>query len=301
MVQNFQARYYPNGSFMEAGRGSRPSATWTGILKARPLLAKGMRVRIRNGYSTPVWDSPWIPDDGHFTLFTPRPPSTFFPRRVADLIDPITCTWNKQVLENHFWPIDCVRILAIPIGAITSPDRIVWHCEKSGRYSIKSAYKVAFTARSREGNKEMGNSSGEQGVRWNEIWGLTIPPKIRMFIWRACNNIRPHAMELTRRPVSSNSCCIHCKQELETMSHILMECRGLRDIWAAGPFHLSTSGLHDTPWLLFCKMKEVLDPEVFLVGLVELTWRSTIQLKRIIHLWKEPSYHLLRRCRINDL
>lgn len=66
MERIFQARYYPNGTFMEAGAGRRPSTMWSGIIKARSLLVKGMRVRIGNGYSTAIWDTPWIPDDGHY-------------------------------------------------------------------------------------------------------------------------------------------------------------------------------------------------------------------------------------------
>lgn len=61
-------------------------------------------------------------------------PSSFYPMRVADLIDPITYTWTKQFLEETFWPIDRELILAIPIGAITSEDRLVWHYSKDGRF-----------------------------------------------------------------------------------------------------------------------------------------------------------------------
>lgn len=95
MARILQARYFPYGSFMDATAGARPSSSWTSILKARALMKMGLRVRIGNGYSTDPWNDPWIPEDGRFTLYTPGSPTTFFPRKVADLIDPETNSWNK--------------------------------------------------------------------------------------------------------------------------------------------------------------------------------------------------------------
>lgn len=141
------------------------SAMWLGIIKARPLLVKGMRVRVGNGYLTEMWDTRWVPDDGQSKLSTPRPLSTFYPMRVEDLIDPVTCTWNKQMIEENFKHIDCERILAIPVGAITSSDRLVWHYAKDGNYSVRSAYQVSFATRSSEGRTELSASSGKHGVK----------------------------------------------------------------------------------------------------------------------------------------
>lgn len=173
------------------------SNTINSILQARGLLLRGLRVRIGNGFSTGIWDTPWLKDDGNFRVFTPRPPNSFYPKRVADLSDPITQSWGKQFIEDTFWPIDREQILATPIGAITSVDRLVWHYSKDGTYSVKSAYHLLVSARSSEDGATTGSASGESGVRWNEIWGLELPPKIRMFLWRVCKNILSHAVELT--------------------------------------------------------------------------------------------------------
>lgn len=54
MARILEARYFPHGNFLQAKPGSRPSATWSSILKARTLLTKGLRIRIGNGYSTPI-------------------------------------------------------------------------------------------------------------------------------------------------------------------------------------------------------------------------------------------------------
>lgn len=255
---------------MEATAGSRPSSTWRSILKARALVSKGLRIRIGNGYYTNIWSSPWIPDDGRFTLYTPRPPTIFYPWKVADLIDEEAGTWNMPFIEATFWPVDCERIGRIPLGAITSDDRLVWHFSKNGIYSVKSAYQLSFAMKEGEGSLHMGSSSGAQQERWAELWNLCLPPKIKLFLWRACKNILPHAAELTRRHVISNPMCIHCKEKMETLAHVLMECRGVREIWASEPFSLPQTNSHEPMWSLIHLLKRSVSQELFLVGLV--TW-----------------------------
>lgn len=151
----FQARYYPHGFFLDAGVGSRPSAVWSSILKARPLLTRGLRIRIGNGYSTNIWTSPWIPGDANFKVYTPRPLNLFYPMKVADLIDSSTGSWNEQFIEDTFWPIDRERILSIPVGSIQSDDRIVWHFSKDGRFSVKTAYQIQFAKQRSESELSM--------------------------------------------------------------------------------------------------------------------------------------------------
>lgn len=83
---------------------------------------------------------------------------------------------------------------------------------KESRISER-AYQVSFAARRSENNSSSGASSGESDINWSEIWNLNLPPKIRLLIWRACRNILPHAVELSRRHVSTNPFCIHCSSE----------------------------------------------------------------------------------------
>lgn len=164
MARIFQARYYPDGSFLEAGVGNRPSATWTETIDARALLIKALRVRIGNGFPNAIWDTPWLQDEGNFKLLTPRPPMTFYPLKVADLIDPDTNTWNKQFIEATFWPVDCAWILSVPIGAFISDDMLMSDYARDGKYSVKSAYQLAFAGRGSKEASSLGASSGEQGL-----------------------------------------------------------------------------------------------------------------------------------------
>lgn len=272
LTRIFKARYFPNSSFLEAPLGSRPSTTWRSILRARPFVHQGLRMRIGNGFHTNIWGTPWIPEDGNFKVITPPPDNPLFPITVADLIDPTTETWNVGTIEKYFWGIDHARILAIPIGASTSKDQLVWHYEKHGKFSVRSCYLLIRSGGSANQDTSRGSRSGAGGPSWKEIWSLDIPPKLRMFLWRACRNILPTQVELFRRRISVNPMCPECQLEPETTAHTLMECRGLKEIWSGAPFFLPRVDRNATMWTIFAHLKDCLPRELFLLGLV-LCWK----------------------------
>lgn len=267
----FKARYFPNRDFMAATVRLRPSATWHSILKARPFLEQGIRVRIGNGYTTAIWGSDWIPETGNFKVITPWP-QTFYPIKVADLIDPISGRWDVEMLHNTFWEVDKYRILAIPLGSNTADDKLVWHYSNDGKFSVRSCYHLISSLTSAQDSSGAGATSGLDNLNWKEIWSLPIPPKIRMFLWRACSGILPHKAELFRRHVLDSPLCNSCGNKVETTNHVLMECRGMREIWKHCPFNLPVTDSHTSMWQLFQMFKRSLQPDLFLVGLV-ICWK----------------------------
>lgn len=269
--QVFKARYYPTRSFMEATTGSWPSATWRSILAARPFVERGSRVRIGNGYSTAIWESDWIPENGNFKVITPRPQS-FYPVKVADLIDPISGTWDVGMINSTFWEVDRGRILAIPLGSVMADDKTVWHYSKNGRFSVRSCYHFISSVMSNQGASGQGATSGVGNLNWKEIWNLPIPPKIRVFLWRACSGILPHKAELFRRHICSNPFCSSCDVEVETIGHVLMDCRGMREFWQQQPFNLPGLERHTSMWSIYQLLKMRLQSDLFLVSLV-ICWK----------------------------
>lgn len=101
--------------------GFRQSATWRSIFKAR---SKGLRFRVGNGNNISMLQDPWIPDAGLFRSITPKPTSPS-PEKVADLIDPLTNSWNVVLMEYVMWRVDIENILTIPIGALDVEDRLI--------------------------------------------------------------------------------------------------------------------------------------------------------------------------------
>lgn len=143
---------------------------------------------------------------------------------------------------------------------------------ESRQFSVKSAYQLLIATNEGEGAAMAEASSGAPDVRWTELWGLNLPPKVRFFLWRATKNILPIAGELFRRHINADPSCGSCRNELETISHVLVHCRGLRYLWSSAPFQITPVANHESFWSLYQKWKTSLSKEMFLVALV-ICWK----------------------------
>ena len=102
-------------------------------------------------------------------------------------------------------------------------DSIVWLHNKKAMFTVKSAYKVAREVM--RGGTVAESSRGCAGKRvWAAIWKLRIPNKIKVFGWRACNEISPTKMNLTKQRIIEDATCPICMRLLETAIHVLWEC-----------------------------------------------------------------------------
>lgn len=268
LAQVYRARYFQHGYFMEAGLGLRPSATWRSIIQARTYFEKCIRVRIGNGYDTAIWGSSWIPEDDNFRVITP-PQISYFPNRVADVIDPVSGRWNEEVIRHPFWEIDHGRILSIPIGSTEAEDKMVWHYSRNGRFSVKSCYHLLSNI---PAGHEGESSRGEEMVRWKVIWHIPIPPKIRAYFWRACRGILPHKAELYLRHNVDSTVCDRCGVEIEILMHVLLECHGVHEFCSEEPFFLHGFDHYGTMWALVQLLRKSLSADWFLVSLV-VCWK----------------------------
>ena len=67
---------------------------------------------------------------------------------------------------------------------------------------------------------------------WNRLWKLSVPPKVRNFVWRASSDILPTQANLARRRVPIDPKCVVCGSSDETVLHILWQCPLARNVWA---------------------------------------------------------------------
>lgn len=84
---------------------------------------------------------------------------------------------------------------------------------------MKSAYHIEMTRR----NQMHGESSKAKGIHdfWKSLWNMNIPPTLKTFAWKMCNNLLPIKENLFHRHILSNSHCSFCFEHLETTFHIL--------------------------------------------------------------------------------
>ena len=99
-------------------------------------------------------------------------------------------------------------------------DSIFWLPNKKGLFIVKSAYKVARELMRRE---NVAKSSG--GCVRKRIWAalrkLKILNKVKVFAWRACNDILPTKMNLVNRRIIADAACPICTRFPETTVHVL--------------------------------------------------------------------------------
>jgi hypothetical protein len=133
-----RARYFSNGSFLEAACPKRASFTWRSILFGRELLKDGPIWRVGNSSDIDIWNSNWIPRSTLQRPFGHKPNQEV--RKVEELLLPEGGGWNVQKLNEVFFEKDVEDILKIPVGRAGSVDYIAWNYTKNGIFSVRSAY-----------------------------------------------------------------------------------------------------------------------------------------------------------------
>ncbi|KAI9197626.1 hypothetical protein LWI28_001771 [Acer negundo] len=86
--------------------------------------------------------------------------------RVASLIDRLRRGWNSEKLNQLLIPMDRVAIWAIPVSWSAGQDKLQWHYEKKGKYSVNSRYHVGLMEKSTHSSF----TSSAMKRWWNFIW-----------------------------------------------------------------------------------------------------------------------------------
>ncbi|XP_075675103.1 putative mitochondrial protein AtMg00310 [Castanea sativa] len=69
----FRAKYFPNGSILEARVHLKCSYAWRSILQAhRRVIEDGAIWRVGDGQKIKVWEHRWLPDPNHRKINSPR-------------------------------------------------------------------------------------------------------------------------------------------------------------------------------------------------------------------------------------
>lgn len=151
--------------------------------------------------------------------------------KFCDLFIPGERRWDVQKVSNLFQSCDAKAILATPIPRSQVCDRISWSLAVDGKYSVKSGYKFWHSNFStcRRVNHEKG---------WRGLWGLDVPQKVKIFMWRICRNNVPVHVLLRGRGVQTPIICPMCETNVEHLRHIYISgmqfCKRVLEV--NGPF-----------------------------------------------------------------
>ncbi|XP_075640505.1 uncharacterized protein LOC142612276 [Castanea sativa] len=125
---------------------------------------------------------------------------------------------------------EAAAICKIPLSRRNIADSLVWLHTKNGKYSVKSGYHVARKVMRNDDG--VGSSDGCRGQQiWKQIWQLHVPNKIKIFWWRACQDILPTRVNLARRKIIFETGCQFCIREPESIIHAVWEYGVAQDVW----------------------------------------------------------------------
>ena len=93
------------------------------------------------------------------------------------------------MIRHSFFHHDAEEILNLRVQSVGEGDLVAWHYEKSGMFSVKSAYRLALNLKDNRGETGISSAAvNEERRPWDVIWKAKVPQKIRIFAWRAATN-----------------------------------------------------------------------------------------------------------------
>ena len=136
-------------------------------------------------------------------------------------------------ITQHFLPVDVILIQKIRPAPRLGDDFIAWAPEKSGTFSVRSAYKMASDELA---NSDLASTSSRaDGSRdgWKDIWRCMVPPKVQSFAWRLASDSLATWKNKFRRSLEVSACCPVCGREDEDAFHVFCSCNHAVRLWEA--------------------------------------------------------------------
>jgi hypothetical protein len=222
-------KYYPGGSFLEAGLGTRPSYVWRSVWNAKSLLREGLMWRVGDGSSIKIWKDRWVPVPSTYSIQSPTKILSQ-DATVSQFIDADLKWWNFPLIKEVLTEEEAAVVCSIPICPGRQQDKKVWISTRNGLFSVNSAYHLAIDIV--EAKRGSCSDSTLQTKQWKDIWKIKGPMVVKTFLWKACNEILPTRVNLHKRGIVYDPLCPVCRVEDETVGHILWRCSAAVGVWS---------------------------------------------------------------------
>ncbi|XP_004293049.1 PREDICTED: putative ribonuclease H protein At1g65750-like [Fragaria vesca subsp. vesca] len=225
-----KGRYFENSNFVHAKKGSRPSWVWNSLLAGQDTITSNAFWQVRNRQSIEVWKDRWVPNSIGGSIIPIDTSNRFTPLLVAEVIDE-NREWQIDHLKPFLRDSDFNSIKAIPIGAASERDVLVWPHSKSENYSVRSGYYKTLSAWVPKASIKASTSHKVDPHVWKIAWGSKLAPKVSNFTWKALANALPTCENLHKRNIGNSPLCKICGLFPETIEHCLLLCEWTELVW----------------------------------------------------------------------
>ena len=153
-----------------------------------------------------IWDDLWISGDEADRLQNEDNNENI--KLVSNLIEVTNRTWKTDIIVNTFTADIAKKIMRIPLAKTIHDDFQVWRGEPFGNFSVRSVYKL-LQCSSMDPTSYLLQT--ETTNFYKKLWGLQLPSKITIIIWRISWDFIHHLANLRYRRVSASDRCPRCR------------------------------------------------------------------------------------------
>lgn len=113
-------------------------------------------------------------------------------------------------INNITYPYERDGIGNIYLNGMDKADKKYWIHEKKGHYTVKSGYWSLYKNTFLHQNPDAPSTSRNEDMTWGAIWDMHIPPKIKIFIWKATHGAIATEANLHKHHIPINFRCVLC-------------------------------------------------------------------------------------------
>lgn len=276
LAKVYKSKYYPNTTLLEATQKWSSSYAWRSILQGIKLLKQGFKWIIWNGDQIHVWKNQWLP-------ISPSAPATGIGTyvnpelRVSDLFTQGITNWDEAKLIALYLSMDIPLIKMLHPFVTRVHDTITWLHTKYGEYTVRYGYNLL--------RYQKGQTSSTPTHLYQALWQHNLPPKVKHFWWMVFHEALHVATKLKQRKILKDNPCQMCGEVEESINHMLLSCRIIREIWELAPVNsplaklLLSHDLHDN-YVSFTYSNKASTEQLMLFHL--LGWRIWKQRNEIV-------------------
>jgi hypothetical protein len=227
----------PQGGWItREAHGPHGVSLWKHIRKDWERFARHVYVEVGDGAKTRFWTDSWC---GQGSLKDGYPELYCIARNKEALVKDHMQYHNERVswdfnFTRHAqdWELDAVASFLELLSSSSvkgyGEDRLCWRGASKEGFKVRSYYKYL-------------SSSAGTAVPWKRIWKTNAPPRVAFFVWVAALGRILTTDNLRRRHVMVLDWCCMCKENGESISHLLLHCSAAMEIWY---FMFSIFGIH---------------------------------------------------------